>query len=438
MAPDEEAPPATGTGRPSRPDAEGSVQLAATAGRALRGSGEAQCAEVRCILALSRALLAHGLPVHRVEESVQRLASAFGRTATVMGLPTTLSISLSGPDSLAFHLIRGPTSSFDLGRLSVLHRLVGRIERGDVDAHGALDQLALVTHTQRRHQVVRELVCAALVGGAGAQLFGGTPVDSVAASALAAAVAGISHAAAGSEHRARVVPVMAAACVTLACAALAHAAVLAHPLIVTLSALLVVLPGLTFTLAAVELGTGHMVCGSARLVSAIMTFIQLGFGVLLGVRLGAIDALTPVAPLTPSLTVELCSAAALGLGFCGLLAVHRGDAPWTALVCSFAWGANRLLGAWQGPEIAILLAVIGVGVISNLFASRLDRPSSVLLVPGIAMLVPGSLGLLSISSALLHDSRQAWLTLVHLLAITMALSTGVLVSAALLPPRTHH
>jgi len=401
-----------------------------------RQAGAAYSPAVRCVVSLSTKLLSYGLPVHRVEESVVRLADAFQQRATVMALPTTISITLSGQEDTTFHMVRGAPSSIHLGRLSALHELVGSVERGELDAQGALCRIELITNNLGEPHPLRKLACAGLVGAGGARLLGGETADSWCAGGLAMGVAALAMAASRNAEITRVEPVIAATCVTLACSALAHASIIPHPLIVTLSALLVLLPGLTLTLAAVELGTGHLVCGSARLVGAAMTFMQLGFGVLLGVRLGALSALTPVAPAQPAAWLEALGAAALAVGFCGLLSVSRRDAWLTGVVCSFAWLASRMLGAWQGPEPALLLAAIGVGLFSNVFARVKARPSNVLLVPGISMLVPGSLGLLSISSALLHDPQRAWTALAHLLALTMALSTGVLVAAALAPPRT--
>ncbi len=392
--------------------------------------------ETRCILALASELLSYGLPVHRVEESIVRLARAFGQRATVMGFPTSLSVSLHGLGGSSMHVVRAEPGVVHLARLDALHRLVGRVERGELDASATLDEIRAIVRNVHPRTRARELLCAGLVGAGGVPLLGGGLVDAACAAGLAVGVGMLALFASLHPSITRVTPVIAAAAVTLASAALAHAGVVPHPFVVTLASLLVLLPGLTLTLATVELATGHLVCGTARLVGAATTFMQLGFGTLLGVRLGALAALTPVPRLSLPVWFEGAGAFVLALGFSGLLSVRRQDALATGAVSAFAWGASRALVSWQGPEIAILLAATGVGVISNLYARSCDRPSSILLVPGMVMLVPGSLGMASISSALLHNSMHALATLVHLLTLTMALSTGVLVAAAIVPPRT--
>jgi uncharacterized membrane protein YjjB (DUF3815 family) len=52
------------------------------------------------------------------------------------------------------------------------------------------------------------------------------------------------------------------------------------------------------------------------------------------------------------------------------------------------------------------------------------------------MLVPGSLGLLSVSVAALHDPTRAFDIGFQMMMVVVALSTGILLSAAALPPRS--
>jgi uncharacterized membrane protein YjjB (DUF3815 family) len=52
------------------------------------------------------------------------------------------------------------------------------------------------------------------------------------------------------------------------------------------------------------------------------------------------------------------------------------------------------------------------------------------------MLVPGSLGMLAVSAAALHDPSRALDIGFQMLMIVIALSTGILVATAAVPPRT--
>src|SRR5690606_30564729 len=58
----------------------------------------------------------------------------------------------------------------------------------------------------------------------------------------------------------------------------------------SLAGLVVLLPGLTFTIGLTELSTRHLASGTARLAGALVTFLGLGFGVALGSKAGALIA----------------------------------------------------------------------------------------------------------------------------------------------------
>jgi uncharacterized membrane protein YjjB (DUF3815 family) len=50
----------------------------------------------------------------------------------------------------------------------------------------------------------------------------------------------------------------------------------------TLAGLIVLMPGLTLTVAMTELSTQHLASGTARLSAAFVTFLGMGFGVAVG------------------------------------------------------------------------------------------------------------------------------------------------------------
>ena len=96
---------------------------------------------------------------------------------------------------------------------------------------------------------------------------------------------------------------------------------------------------------------------------------------------------------------------------------------------------SRVGGAVLGPELGALAGAMLVGVLANVCARLMDQPTSLMLVPGILYLVPGSLGFLSVRSLLENDTAGAVATAFRMGLVAMALTAGVLVSTAALPPR---
>lgn len=392
--------------------------------------------EVRCLLALGSALLGYGLPAHRVEESMLRLARAFGLDITVFGLPTVVMVTSHFGDCTSTYTARAAIAAIDLTRLDALHALIAQVERRELDAAQAEHEVRAILTRPAAHATWSNLVAVVLVALGGALMLGVSLSDALWAGALGLGIGVMLGLGADHPTLARLTPMLATVLATLASCALFNAQLVSHPLVVTIAAMLVLLPGLTVTLAMVELATGHLVSGAARSIGAVAVFLQLGVGVLLGLRLGHIDAarieLLPPAPLE----VASLGALLLATGFAVLLVVRVRGLAATLIVCALAFFVCRGLGGWLGVDVGVLVAATTVGVVSHAFARRHDRPSSTLTLPGVMMLVPGSLGLLAVSAAALHDPTRAFDMGIQMALAVVALSTGILLSAAALPPRT--
>lgn len=217
---------------------------------------------------------------------------------------------------------------------------------------------------------------------------------------------------------------------------LARSGFVSEPLIVAFAALFILLPGLTLTLAMTELATGHLVSGATRCISAGMVFFQLGFGILVGLRVAGIEAYEVIPVVSASLAHASAGAFLLVLGVAVLFVIRARDTPITLFITGLAFYSCRLTGAWLGAEVGALIAATIVGLSSHAFARIRDRPSSTLTLPGVVMLVPGSLGIFAVSAATLHDPSQALHLFFRMMMVLVGLSTGILVSAAALPPRT--
>ncbi len=391
---------------------------------------------MRCILVLGTALLSYGLPAHRVEECLMRLARAFRREISVFGLPTAAIVTAHDARPAGMFIARAEPGAIDLSRLDALHNLVAQVERGEIDAAQAERRVAEILHGARRYPRTLDLASVALVAFGGALMLGTNGADALWAGALGLVVAAVLWISATRSALSRVVPVLCTVFVTFASCLLARAGVVTHPLVISLSALFVLLPGLTLTLAMTELATGHIVSGAARSMLALTVFLQLGFGVLLGLRLGRLEQvmLSPIE--TAPLGIASFGALLLAVGFAILIVVRVRDALLTLLVSAVAFFTCRVFSTLLGVEIGVLLASTAVGLCSHTFARYRDRPSSTLTLPGVLMLVPGSLGLIAVSAAALHDPARAFDVGFQMLMIVIALSTGLLISTAAVPPRT--
>jgi uncharacterized membrane protein YjjB (DUF3815 family) len=196
-------------------------------------------------------------------------------------------------------------------------------------------------------------------------------------------------------------------------------------------------PGFTLTVAMTELSTRHLVSGTARLTGALILFLIIAFGVALGSRISAelfgAPQIAAVIPL-PGWT-EAVAMVAAPLAFTVLLRAEPRDAVWIVLAGAVAVVGGRLGARALGPELGVFVGALLVGTASNLYARLLNRPSTVTLVPGILLLVPGSIGFRSLASLLDREVVLGVETAFQMGLMAVALVAGILVSNIVVPPK---
>jgi uncharacterized membrane protein YjjP (DUF1212 family) len=390
-------------------------------------------------LALARALHEHGTPAHRLEESLGRLAVALGLpSAQFLSTPTAMHISLGEGSAQRVHLLRATTERVDLDALSELDAIVDELTAGRLDVATAEPRLTALRARPPRHGPCALRWASAAASAAAAVFLGGGALELVIAAILGMGVTALAQ----HTHRhprtrgfhAPLAALLVSALVTLLAAALPGLA----EGVVLICALIMLVPGFTLTVAMTELASGHVVSGTARLAGAMTLLLTMLFGAALGRSLAAAVAWPhpwplPALPLPPG--TWLAAIAAATSGFTVLLGARPRDAGWIALACGLSYGA-ALAGAHAlGAELGAFVAAITVGVASNLFARRLHRPATLLRLPGLLLLVPGSLGFRSLSSLLEADTVAGTDGLFRVALVTVALAIGLFAADLLLPPR---
>ncbi len=92
-------------------------------------------------------------------------------------------------------------------------------------------------------------------------------------------------------------------------------------------------------------------------------------------------------------------------------------------------------GAWLvGASLGVAIASFVLGMVANGYARLSRRPAAVLLIPGLAVLVPGALGLRGVTE-FLRDASGGIDVLTGVVIIAAGLVVGLLVADALLPAR---
>ena len=207
-----------------------------------------------------------------------------------------------------------------------------------------------------------------------------------------------------------------------------------------LAGIIALLPGLSVTVAMSELASRHLASGTARLAGSITTLVMLALGVALatvvtgelwGPPPARLLAMTRVVPRRRGPPASRWPLRRLRSRCCCVGA---------AATCPLIVGASLLgyAGLVIGQEFlgAVLGASFGafaVGLASNGFERARLGPAQVPQVPGVLLLVPGSLGFRSITAMLDQNYDSGLQAATTMLLTAVALAAGLLAANVVLP-----
>jgi uncharacterized membrane protein YjjP (DUF1212 family) len=400
-------------------------------------STHAHTVETRFVLELARALHQHGTPAHRLEALLVTVADRLGLVAEFFSTPTSLMVGFGPMDTQRVHLMRVEPGEPNLGHLSRLGAITLGITEGGLTPADGLRQIRELLVEPPRWPRWLTLVAFILASAAVAcflRVFAG---DVLVAALLGLVTGGIAMAAATSNAWRHVTEPLAAFIVTTLALTIDVVSHTGTGYATSLAGLVVLLPGLSFTVALAELSTRHLASGTARLSGAVVVFLGLGFGLALGAKLGtwlgvhaALDVPLEGFALLPHTTLpfwsEWVALLVAPLAFMVLLNAEARDAGWIMLASVAAYLTSRLAGTAMGEELGAFLGAFVVSAGSNIIARYFRRSAIVTVVPGLLILVPGSIGFRSVTSLLGQQVEAGVATGFRLLIIGISLAAGLL------------
>lgn len=383
----------------------------------------------------ARLLHRSGAPTDRIESVLMEGAARLGVRLQVLATPTAVELAFGRARQRSV-LIRGDAGSASLARLVAIEQVLARVGRGLVGAGEGRRELLAIASQPPLHGPLGQLLAHALLAGSAAASLGGGVLEVLLSAALGLALGLLAHAG-------RPLASLHAPLATFVAALLGQG--LAHMLPgvdggrVGLAGVIVLLPGLSVTLALGELATRHLVAGTARLAGAVTSLLTMAFGLALAQRLLALGHPPVLLELDPRWTAplpELARAAALvlaPLGACVLFEARWRELP-IATVASLAGVAAVSLGAEPlGPELAAFVGALVVALTGNAYARATGLPSAVVLLPGLLTLVPGSVGFRSMLAFLAGAPTAGIDAAFRMTLIAVSLVAGVLAANVLVP-----
>lgn len=389
--------------------------------------------DVELIRVLGRALHQAGLPAHRLESMLERVASRLDLTIHSFSLPTGLLLCAERGGASSTVLIRLPPKPTDLERLRRLTIEAEGLARGRVSPCEAIERIKVLEDIPPRWGPAVSVLGFVLSAAAFSVFFGGGLRELGVATAVGLTV-GLLALLFGKRRGAsrRFELTAAAAAGFIAAVTDPYLGSFVHWVPVA-SGLVILLPGLALVDSLEELANGHLASGGARMAGVGVAFLALIFGVVLGVSLADLVVASHAAdegiPFPSWVAVPALLLVALGSVF--RFQARLKDWPWVLLASAVAFAGTRLGARVGNPLMSPFLGALLLGLAANVYA-RLRVPTpQMLLVPGLALLVPGSFGLRSMNALLSGDSTTGIDQGFHMFMMAIALVAGLLFSNTL-------
>jgi uncharacterized membrane protein YjjP (DUF1212 family) len=395
-------------------------------------------AAIGFVIRLGRALHSAGYPAPALEGTLVKVSARLGLVGQFFSTPTSLFAAFGVEERQHTYMVRVEPAEVNLGKLTALDQTARGVMAGAIPpAEGSARVEAIVLAPARFRRIARTLAYG-LASASACRLFGGGWLEMAVVGSIGVAIGLLALLLARFSPSADRLFELLAACLA---ALLANAApALGLPVsaaLVTLAGVVVLLPGFSLTIAMAELAARHLASGTARLAGAFMVFIGIAFGVAVGrqISVGVFGVPLVVAPATLpawSLWIALFT---IPVAFRVLLRARPRDTIWIVLASLIGYGGSRAGAALLGAQLGAGVGALAVGVASNLYERVLKRPATVPLVPGVLLLVPGSIGFRSL--ALLLDQKvvggvdAAFTTLLT----ATSLVAGLLLADVVLPAR---
>ncbi|HEU5107556.1 MAG TPA: threonine/serine exporter family protein [Micromonosporaceae bacterium] len=401
--------------------------------------GPARDAEARglhaFLLEVGRSLSLAGAAVNETQERLTRIAAANGAPdARIVVLPTALMLATGPAHRATIESVPSLAGALRLDQISVLYELVKDAERGRLGPEDGLARLRAVREMRPRFGRTVTLAGHTAMTVGLCLILQPTPLDVAIAAALGAIVGALLLITGGRPTVGVFVPVLAALIISaISFTAVAHG--VADPGLRTLIApLITFLPGGVLTTATVELASGEMVAGASRLVYGGLQLLLLAFGIVAGVGLADLPrevVLNDAEANTLGWWAPWLGVLVFGVAVNYYFSAPRGTLRWLLPVLLVAWCAQLAGEAVVGAAASGFVGALAMTPVS-LAVARLPGgpPSQVTFLPAFWLLVPGAVGLLSLTEVVSDPASAGLEDFIEPVASIVSIALGVLCGAS--------
>ena len=392
------------------------------------------------VIKLGTAVHGYGPSAARLESYLNRVTHILGYNGVFRSTPSEITFAFSKRDQLwqRTHIAPVPVGGYNMAKLAYVGELVEELVSGKRSLVEASDRLDEIDAMPSPWGVLTYALSFVLVGVGFAGSIQGNLWDIVISGILSLAVyiiVVISDKVGG--RFADALPFVSAYFAGICAAGVKIFLPEINHTLVTLSAIVILIPGFMVSAGIIEIVENHVVAGSARLVGGLVYLIKQFTGAWLGIASVEIFwALENGAIGSSNAGNETwIYIAFLFLGLCFAYQTLLRDFIWVLISCAFSYAAVIISSNLLSGDLGTLFGATAAGIFANLWVRGTGRPTSIVLIPAITVLVSGSIGFRGLMVAAVGQTDQGGDQFMQMFIVALAISAGLLVSNTILRPK---
>ena len=386
---------------------------------------------------LGKALASAGISVVDITSILKRIASAYHVESEILVFPTMILIKLGEHETAPITAANPKPGLIPLNQVSELYELIYRAEDAAIDPVEGVKCIKRIL-SEKHLFGPAGMIVGYILFSVGIGLLMQPSLEHLIASGILGALVGTLIL--FGEKRTRfsvILPVIAALLVSCLFFWGVKAGLVAGSFVMLIPSLAYFLPGATLTTGMFELASDEIVSGASRVIYGAAILLLLLFGVLLGLQIMGLpnQELIVFNSATLGWWAPYLGILIFGIGMYLFMSIRNKDLPWVMLILYVAFIGeqigNYLVGGFFGGFLGSFLMAVSGTIIEK---SEHKTPSFVSILPAFWVLVPGSLGFISLAT-LAGQNFSASVTSGLLMILTIvSISLGLLVGAVVMEP----
>ncbi len=394
----------------------------------------------RFIIKLGTAIHGYGPSAARLESYLNRVTDALGYHGVFRSTPSEITFAFWQRAELwqRTHIAPVPVGGYNMAKLAYVGELVDKLVSGDLSPGEATKRLDEIDNMPSPWGVLTYALSFILVGLGFAGLIQGNLWDVGVSGLLSLCVYVLVVMADKVGGRfADALPFVSAYFAGLCAAGIKLFLPEINHTVVTLSAIVILIPGFAVSAGIIEIVENHVVAGSARLMGGLVYLVKQFTGAWLGIAtVGILWASENGASGSSATGEEIwIYIALLFLGLCFAYQTLLRDFVWVLISCAFSYGGVIISSTLLSADLGTLFGAMVAGMFANIWARTTGRPTSIVLIPAITVLVSGSIGFRGLIVAATGQTDQGVDQFMQMFIVALAISAGLLVSNTILRPK---